>query len=61
MCSSCWRRRSSEDAVALLVDDLLGLGDGEGNGIVPARIGVGADEPVLPDTPGRVLLDDAAV
>ncbi len=48
-----------EDAVALQVDDLLGLGDGKGDRVVPARIGVGPDEAMLLHAFGSDLLDDA--
>src|SRR5262249_4544962 len=50
---------STEHPVALLVDDLLALGDGKGGGVVLARGGRGADEAVLFDAVGRVLLDHA--
>src|SRR4051812_34838173 len=52
---------AAEHALALLVDDLLALGDGESCGLVAARMGLGADEAVLLRRPfGGVLLDDAA-
>src|SRR3954471_16420587 len=52
---------AAEHALALLVDDLLALGDGEGRGLVAARMGLGAHEAVLLCGPvGRLLLDDAA-
>src|SRR5260221_12986110 len=52
-------RRSREHAVALLVDDLLGFRDREGDGVIPAAVGVRANEAVLLDAFGRVLLDGA--
>src|SRR5689334_19344031 len=47
-----------EDAVALQVDDLLGLGDREGDRVVAALMGVGPDEAMLFHAFRCVLLDD---
>src|SRR5215207_976398 len=47
----------SEYPVALLVDDLLCLRDREGGCIVPAGMGLGADESMLLHAVGEVLLD----
>src|SRR5712691_5729372 len=44
---------SLEHAVALLVDDLLGLGDGEGAGVFLARVRFRADDLVLLHAVGR--------
>src|SRR5258706_11512285 len=51
---------SLEDPVALLVDDLLALGDRELHRVVDARMGLGAHEAVLLGTVGEILLDHAA-
>src|SRR5436309_3542863 len=48
-----------EHAVALQVDDLLGLGDGEVHRSLAARMGVGAHEAMLLHALGCVLVDDA--
>ncbi len=50
---------SVEELVAALVDDLLALGDGEGGGVVLARVLLGADEAVLLHALRKVLLDHA--
>jgi hypothetical protein len=47
-----------EHAVALQIDDLLGLRDRKGNGVVPGVMHVGPNEPVVFRTVGEVLLDD---
>src|SRR2546427_8916130 len=47
-----------KDTIALQVDDLLGLGDGERNRVFPAMMGIGADETVFFHPLGGVLLDD---
>jgi translation initiation factor IF-3 len=48
---------SIEDAVALLIDDLLGFGDREGDRIIGADVGIGPDELVLLQALGRLFLD----
>src|SRR5580704_9853631 len=53
------KRRSAEQALALLVDDLLGFGDREGDRLLMARMRLGADKPVLLDLAPDLLLDDA--
>src|SRR5262249_53002812 len=47
-----------EDAVALQIDDLLGLQDRKGNRVIPVLMRVGPNEPVLFRAVGEVLLDD---
>src|SRR5262249_1285745 len=47
-----------EDAVALQVDDLLGLRNRESNGIVPALMGIGSVETGFLHALGGILLDD---
>src|SRR5215467_4306097 len=47
-----------EHAVALHIDDLLGLRDRKGNCVIPVVMGVGPNEPVLLRAVGEVLLDD---
>src|SRR5262249_57253108 len=47
-----------EDTVALQVDDLLGLGDREGNRIVLALMGIGPNEAVRFHAFRGVLFDD---
>src|SRR5690349_18986205 len=47
-----------KDAVALQVDDLLGLGDREGDRVVPTLMRIGPDEAMLFHAFGGVLLDD---
>ena len=47
-----------EDAVALQVDDLLGLRDREGNRIFFALMGIGPNEAVRLHALGGVLFDD---
>ena len=47
-----------KDAVALQVDDLLGLRDSKGNRVILAVMRIGPNEPVLFRTVGEVLLDD---
>jgi hypothetical protein len=49
---------SGEHAVALQIDDLLGLRDRKGNRVIPVVVGVGPNEPVLFRAVGEVLLDD---
>src|SRR5215475_3710852 len=49
--------RSAEDAIALMVDDLLGLGDRKGDGVLPAAVSISPDKAVLLHALGRVLLD----
>src|SRR5207248_840362 len=49
--------RLFENAIALEIDDLLGLRDREGNRILAPGIGIGANEPVLLQPLGRLLLD----
>jgi len=49
---------SGEHAVALQIDDLLGLRDRKGNRVIPVVMRVGPNEPVLFRAVGEVLLDD---
>jgi len=53
--------RLGEHAVALQIDDLLGLRDRKGNRVIPVVMRVGPNEPVLFRAVGKVLLDDPAV
>src|SRR4051812_16136338 len=50
---------SLEHPLALLVDDLLALGDREGGGLVEARVGLGPDEGMLLHALRKFLLDRA--
>src|SRR3954464_5399450 len=50
---------SLEHPLALLVDDLLALGDREGGGLVEAGVGLGADEGMLLHALRKFLLDRA--
>src|SRR5262249_10306683 len=50
---------SNKHAVALQIDDLLGLGDDEGHRVFLALVRVRADETVLLEPLGSVLLDGA--
>src|SRR5262245_37339732 len=49
---------SCKDAIALQVDDLFGLCNCEGKGIIPALIGVRSNKLVLFHTLRAVLFDD---
>ena len=49
---------SGEHAVALQIDDLLGLQDRKGSRVIPVVMRVGPNEPVLFRPVGEVLLDD---
>src|SRR5262245_12516023 len=49
---------SCKHAVALQIDDLLGLRDRKGNRVIPGVMRVGPNEPVLFRAVGEVLLDD---
>src|SRR5689334_1155614 len=49
---------SAEEALALLVDDLLGLGDGKGHRLVLAGMRFGTHEAVLLRPGLEILLDD---
>jgi hypothetical protein len=49
---------SCEHAVALQIDDLLGLQDRKGSRVIPILMRVGPNEPVLFRAVGEVLLDD---
>jgi len=49
---------SGEHAVALQIDDLLGLRDRKGNRVIPVVMRVGPNEPVLFRAVGEVLLND---
>src|SRR5829696_6282277 len=50
-----------KQSASAAAEHALALGDGEGRGLVAARMGLGADEAVLLRGPfGRLLLDDAA-
>jgi hypothetical protein len=49
---------SCERAVALQIDDLLGLQDRKGNRVIPVLMRVCPNEPVLFRAVGEALLDD---
>src|SRR5689334_434117 len=51
--------RSREHAFALQIDQLLGLGNRKGDGIIAAGVGIGPNEAVLLHAIGGVLLDAA--
>src|SRR5438477_4108744 len=55
----CLTMPSDEDAVGLLIDDLLALGEGELDGAVQTLMGLRANESVLFDAVRKILLDDA--
>ena len=61
-CVGFWVRRAAlvlEQRVALFVDDLLGLDDGEADGIVFVRMGIDADKIVALRFAADLLGDDA--
>src|ERR1700680_3221851 len=57
-CRHWHHSRSSKDAVAAFIDDLLALGNREGDRLLPVLVGFGPNEPVFFHPLRAVLLDN---